>query len=106
MRNITLAVEDEVLAEVRKYAAANNTTVNALVRDYLNRLATFENRAAKAKEELLKLAEESTLDLGTWKWNREELYDRNVLSGHKHRSLPGISEPDGCEKEDDSGKDR
>ena len=77
MKNITLAVEDEVLAEVRKYAAAHDTTVNALVRDYLGRLASFESRSKKAREELLKLAEESTLDLGAWKWNCEELYDRH-----------------------------
>ena len=106
MKNITLAVDDDVLAEVRKYAAAHNTTVNALVRDYLGRLAQFESRAKKAREELLKLAEKSTLDLGDWKWNREELYDRQELSRYEHSSIPGFAEPGECEKEGDSGKDR
>ncbi len=64
MKNITLAVEDEVLAEARKYAAANNTTINALVRDYLSRLARFESRSKKAREELLKLAREFYVGLG------------------------------------------
>ncbi len=40
MKNVTLAVEEEVLAAVRKYASARNTTVNGLVREYLTRLAT------------------------------------------------------------------
>jgi hypothetical protein len=106
MKNITLAIEDEVLAEVRKYAAANDTTVNALVRDYLSGIAGFENRAKKAREELLKLANESSLDLGTWKWNREDLYDRHKFSGHEHSSLSRFMEPDGREQEEDSSKDR
>ncbi len=106
MKNITLAVEDEVLAEVRKYAAAHDTTVNALVRDYLSRLARFESRSKKAREELLKLAEESTLDLGTWKWKREELYDRHELSRYEHSSLPGFAEPGECAEKGDSSKDR
>lgn len=105
MKNITLAIEDEVLAEVRKYAAANNTTVNALVRDYLGGLARFESHSKKAREELLKLAEESTFDLGAWKWSREELYDRNELSRHEHSSLPRVEEPSGPSEEGDSGKD-
>jgi hypothetical protein len=106
MKNITLAVEDDVLAEVRKYAAARGTTVNALVRDYLGNIAQTESRAKKAREELLKLAEESTLDLGTWKWNREELYDRYELSRHKRDSLSGVAEPAGRKEKDDSGQDR
>jgi hypothetical protein len=106
MKNITLAVEDEVLAEVRKYAAAHNTTVNALVRDYLGGIARSESSAKRAREALLKLAEESTLDLGTWKWNREELYDRYELSRHKRDSLSGVTQPAGHKEEDDSGQDR
>lgn len=106
MKNITLSVEDDVLATVRKYAAANNTTVNALVRDYLSRVARLETNASKAREELLKLAEKSTLDLGDWKWNREELYDRYDLSRHKHSSLSGFQESGGHSKEEESGEDR
>lgn len=41
---ITLAVDEEVLAAARKYAAVNNTTVNSLVREYLTRLATHGYR--------------------------------------------------------------
>lgn len=35
MRNITLAIEDDVLEEARVLAAENRTTVNAMVRDFL-----------------------------------------------------------------------
>lgn len=102
MKNVTLAVEEEVLTAVRKYASARNTTVNGLVREYLTRLATQEDRAAKARTRLKELAAESTLDTGSWKWNREELYDRGVLSGHEHSSLRGFHESDEPFKKDDS----
>ena len=39
MKNITLAIEDEVLDKVRVVAAEKRTTVNALVREYLTELA-------------------------------------------------------------------
>jgi hypothetical protein len=102
MKNVTLAVEEEVLAAVRKYAAANNTTVNGLVRDYLGKLAEQEGRAAKAKRELVELAKASTFDPGKdWKWNREELYDRGVLSRHEHSPLRGLQESGAPFKEDE-----
>src|SRR5208337_3093503 len=94
MKNITLAVEEDVLAAARKYAAARNTTVNGLVRDYLAKLAAQEDRAAQARKELIALANESTFDPGPdWKWNREELYDRGVFSRHEHSALRGFEEP-------------
>lgn len=102
MKNITLSVEEEVLAVVRKYATARNTTVNGLVRDYLGKLATQQDRAARAKKELLELAKTSTFDPGEdWKWNREELYDRGVFSRHEHSPLRGFQEPSAPFKKDE-----
>ncbi len=54
MKNITLAIEDEVLDKVRVVAAEKRTTVNALVRDYLNDLAGRNQRIAEARRELLR----------------------------------------------------
>lgn len=94
MKNVTLAIEEDVLAAARKYAAARNTTVNGLVRDYLAKLAAQEDRVSEARKRLLALAEESTFDPGpNWKWNREDLYDRGVFSRHEHSSLRGFEEP-------------
>ena len=55
MKNITLAIEDEVLDKVRVVAAEKRTTVNALVRDYLNDLASRNQRIEEARRELLRL---------------------------------------------------
>ena len=76
IKNITLSVDETVLAAVRRYASQNNTTVNGLVRDYLTRLAAQNDKAAKARQRLRQLSEEATLDLGDWKWNRDELHVR------------------------------
>ena len=74
-KNITLSVDADVLAKVRRSAAVKDTTVNALVRDYLNRMAAHEDRAKKARLELAKLSERSTWDPGPdFKWSREEIY--------------------------------
>ncbi|NJM34038.1 MAG: hypothetical protein HC850_04235 [Rhodomicrobium sp.] len=104
MKNITLAVNEEVLAAVRKYAAARDTTVNALVRDYLTRLATFEDRAAKARQELVRLSEASDGRLESdWTWNREDMYDRPILSGHEYSDLRGFGEGEGGNETEKGG---
>jgi len=103
MKNITLSVDEQVLAAVRRYASEQNTTVNGLVRDYLTRLASQNDRAAKARQRLKALSEEATFDRGAWEWNRDQLYDRGVLSRHERPALRGLSEPDGRKEEDDRG---
>ena len=76
MKNITLAIDEDVLNEVRVYAAKHNTTVNGLVRDFLKRLAEQEDRTARARRRLRELAEKSTAEVGPVTWKREDLYDR------------------------------
>lgn len=89
MKNITLAVDEDVLTEVRKIAAERETTVNALVREYLVELARQRDRSAKARAELLRLSEESEARLGPdWKFNREDLYaERSIFPGHERADL-------------------
>jgi len=76
MRNITLSVDDEVLTVVRRYAAERNSSVNALVREYLNNLAQHEDRARAARRRLLELSQESEGRLGEKTWNRQDLHER------------------------------
>ena len=76
MKNITLAVDESVLDEVRVYAAKRNTTVNGLVRDFLTSLAGQEDRTVRARRRLLELAERSKAEIGQITWTRDELYER------------------------------
>ena len=76
MKNITLSVDDEVLAAVRKHAAERNSTVNALVREYLTNLAQHRDRARRARVRLRQLSKQAKGRLGKKTWTRENLHDR------------------------------
>ncbi len=90
MKNITLAVGDEVLEQVRVYAAKRKTTVNQIVREHLERIARTEAAGESARARLLNLIDESPGRMGPdWKWNREDAYEGRVLPGHEHSSLRG-----------------
>lgn len=76
MKNITLSVDEEVLATVRRHAAENNSTVNALVREYLGNLAAHQDRARQARTRLRQLSAQSQGRLGKKTWSRDDLHDR------------------------------
>ena len=76
IKNITLGIDEEVLAAVRRHAAEHNSSVNALVREYLTNLAAHHDRGRKARSKLRQLSRQSTLRLGRKTWTREDLYER------------------------------
>ena len=76
MKNITLAIDEKVLSDARRYAARRNTTVNALVRDHLTRIAAEDDRLAQARVRLRELAETSTAFMGA-PLTRDEINDRH-----------------------------
>jgi predicted transcriptional regulator len=85
MKNITLAIDGDVLDRVREIAARKRTTVNAIVREHLTKLASEEFRIAEARRRLLELSDASEGRLGPdWKWNREDAYAGRVLPRHEH----------------------
>lgn len=88
MKNITLAIDEQVLDDVRQIAARRRTTVNALVRDYLARIVAEESRIEEARRGLLDLMDNSTGDMGpNWTWSREDSYDRDSVRGHERPDL-------------------
>jgi len=77
MKNITLAIDDEVLDKVRIVAAEKKTTVNALVREFLVDLASRDERLAEARKQLLRLMDTSKGRMAPdWKFDREETHER------------------------------
>ena len=77
MKNITLAIDDGLLTQVREVAAERQTTVNALVRDYLTDLAKRFDRTENARLELLEMSRNTSADMGPdWVWDREQTYER------------------------------
>ncbi len=76
MKNITLSVEDEVLVAVRRYAVERNSSINALVREYLTNIAQHDDRANRARVQLRQLSKKSQGQLGKKAWTREDLHER------------------------------
>lgn len=81
MRNVTLAIEEEVLRKARIQAAKEGTSVNEVVRRFLREYAGREDRYRKAVEEVLRIAEGKPYASGGRKWKRADLYDRKSLRG-------------------------
>lgn len=76
MPTITLSVDESVLKAVRRHAAANNSSVSALVRAFLTNLAAHDNRAKLARSRLRQLSGRSQGRLGDKSWTRDDLHDR------------------------------
>jgi len=57
MPNITLSADERLLADARAYAAAHDTTLNQLLRDYLV-LLTGQLTPSQAADEFRRLASE------------------------------------------------
>jgi hypothetical protein len=75
-KNITLAVDEEILQRARVVAAVRHTSVSELVRGFLKGLTETDAPAEKdeAREALLKLIDKSTGRMGDWRPSRAETY--------------------------------
>ena len=73
--NVTLSIDDEVIQRARRKAEAMGTSVNQLIRDYLERLAgeTDVPEDAGEFERLSRMAQGNSRG---WKFNRDELHER------------------------------
>ena len=78
--NITLAVDEQTVAKARRVARAMNKSLNQLVREYLEQVASrdqVERDIAAFRALSEQHAGKSPSD---WKWNRDEIYDRKIFS--------------------------
>jgi antitoxin component of RelBE/YafQ-DinJ toxin-antitoxin module len=73
--NLTLSVDDEVVEKARRRAETLGTSVNQLIRDYLEQLAGKTDPEAEAKE-FERLSHLARGNSRKWKFNREELHER------------------------------
>ena len=73
--NITLSVDDEIVLQARRRAEALGTSVNQLVRQYLEQLAGKSDPESDAAAFEL-LSHTGRGNSRGWKFNREELHER------------------------------
>ncbi len=82
--NITLSIDEDIMKKVRKIAIDKNTTLTAMVRDYLTAVA---NNDTGVKQERVATLRESirrhSRDLGPRTWTRDDLYEDRL--GRYHR---------------------
>ncbi len=77
MANLTITVPDEVLLRARVRAVENGTSVNAVLRDELERFAG--QTQAEAVEAFIELVGELPARLGEpYVWDRDEIYEERM----------------------------
>lgn len=75
MANLTLSIDDELLQRAREAALRERTTVNALVREFLQRYADARRQRLAAIDALDVVA--GRIESGsTGRWTREDLHER------------------------------
>lgn len=79
-KNITLAIDEDLLDKARVLAALRRTSVNEMVREYLTRVVEEERQRDEAREDLLRLIDASDGDMGDWRPSRHETYSSALSS--------------------------
>ncbi len=76
MSNLTITIDDEVLRRARVRAAEQDTSVNSVLRDYLEAYAASGATWEQAADAILRLSSQSRSGRGDARWTRDELHDR------------------------------
>ncbi len=74
--NLTISVDSHVLKRARIRAVEEDTSVNAVLRDWLEAYAGGAGRNRQAVRRLLRLSEISGSGRGGARWTRDELHER------------------------------
>lgn len=99
MSNLTLSIDDDLLKKARLYAVAHDTSVNAMVREFLKGIAeqaraeavviysaaSPESRrqaAAEVDELAEKIRREGRIDTD-WQWRRDDAYADRLESRNR-----------------------
>jgi plasmid stability protein len=76
MANLTITVDDEVLKRARLRATEQGTSVNSILREYLEQYAGSRSAQEQALAKLLAMSEQASSKRGRRTWTRDELHDR------------------------------
>ena len=76
MANLTIAVPDEILKSARRRALEQGTSVNALLRDYLQQFTNAQPTQSRAAARVLELSRKARAGRGKARWTRDDLHQR------------------------------
>lgn len=75
-RNLTLTLDEDLLKAARKAALDRNTSVNQLVREYLEGLVQQSDRRKAALADIQEMFRTTKIQIGKRNWTRDDLYER------------------------------
>jgi hypothetical protein len=87
--NITISVDEKIIRKVRKIAVERETTLTALVRGYLEKLAAEASTPGSKKpqrEALEHTFKKFSFPIGNRTWKREDLHERPRKCGSNKES--------------------
>jgi len=76
MSNLTISTDREVLKKARLRAIREGTSVNAVLRDFMESYAGVHGERSEATHDLLTLAKTTQSRSGGRRWSRDEVYER------------------------------
>jgi plasmid stability protein len=76
MANLTITVDDEVLKRARMRALEQDTSVNAVLREYLEAYSGVRGEQLNAVSKVISLSDEASSRRGDRRWSRDELHER------------------------------
>jgi plasmid stability protein len=76
MANLTITVDDQLLRQARVRAAELGTSVNAVLRDYMQAWVGASEERNAAIRALVERSERARSARGRRRWSRDELHER------------------------------
>ena len=76
MTNLTISIDEQILKKARMRALEEGVSINALLREYLEKYTGTNKQFEQITQEILKIANTSTATSGGKHWSRDELYER------------------------------
>jgi hypothetical protein len=76
MANLTITIDEESLKKARMRALQEGTSVNALLRDFVDAYAGVRRDQQDAAKRIIALSRESKSRRGGGTWTRDELHER------------------------------
>jgi hypothetical protein len=77
MGNLTITVDDESLRKARIRALQEGTSVNALLREFLDSYSGVRREQREAASRIVGLSRSSRSRRGELKWTRDDLHERD-----------------------------
>jgi hypothetical protein len=76
MRNVTVAIDEATLRAARRVAAERSTSLNALIRGFLQEITCRASHARKARRRIAALSRKSNAQVSPRTWTRADLHER------------------------------